>query len=1176
MVNRADFECSLCNFNTMSEDTLNEHIMEKHDNIILKKEADVGRENLECLVEIKQEVEDPLSVEGEDDLKMETDDLEDLPLKAENSDETRSGHGNNSRQRKPASEQVMKLKRARQSRPRAAKNIAVQNTRMLFEAANDLEMVPLKRPVKSVKQTKPVKPPVKAVKKFSCDHCNFKATSRPGLQSHVKSVHLKDLKFLCTACGKRFADQDDLSKHIEKNNITTSDGVWQMACSKFRKVPSDAADYLSPDDATGEMKCIKCEFASDDYKAAKRHVERIHLKLFNRFICNACSQCFSSKEVLAVHLKEDHKDFSLVEKFTIPEEEAVFDALEEGDEDDDVDDDDDDDLEDRPGSPTFECKDCAFTTKFKRNLLRHVAVIHPKDQRFSCEDCGKHFGERHELMKHVRNNTITTEDGLTRMKCSDASFANSRIIGIDDISRFSCDECTFTALSQSAMQKHVLRVHIKPKSLSNFAANEDDDDFDTTNSLADSDASLDDPSYGNAAQPTPADHCCHLCNYSSKTRRNLTRHIRTVHNKGKSFSCSNCSKKFSNKRVLVQHVAKCCKVEKGEDQFYRFPSDPAEGIEQDEDTGDFRCSQCPFQSPEQTEVVNHVQKIHVKIICNFCHAEFASNDDTTDHVCDSMIDNSTNDDSMSNDCSYQSSFKRTMDKNILRSSFIHKERNFLCSECGAQFSEQKSLQYHLEKMKTIGPDGSVVYRCAKFTKLPSMASEHLHKDEASNLFLCNICDYTSASQTDTKRHIQRIHLGEKRFVCNTCNKGFSSQPEVGRHLAREHDDKSLLGETEDPNNLKPDTYKCQQCMYESPSRINVERHFSVVHLKERNYQCTECGQRYSDKKTLLLHVEKNTITTPDGKTVLQCTKFTKLPSRAGEHLRKDEETHLYHCVLCNYSAKNQSGAKRHVERMHLKEKRFVCNTCSAEFLTKKELAYHLGTEHNDLSLCENEEKLLSLKPEALQCEYCEYSSTVRQYLERHVKVVHLKERNFVCSECGFAFSEKKSLQSHIDRNTVSANGGEAVLQCSMFKKLPSSAGEHIAKDGSTNEFYCLQCSYRSKCPSDTKRHVERMHLKLKKFVCKLCDKGFSSKPNFYLHLATDHGDRSLIAQRPNIAKRLELHHCQFCSYSTKYPKDIQRHFNSIHNKERQSFFCDRCDKKFADKRGLMRHLRANH
>ena len=72
MVNRADFECSLCNFNTMSEDTLNEHIMEKHDNIILKKEADVGRENLECLVEIKQEVEDPLSVEGEDDLKMET------------------------------------------------------------------------------------------------------------------------------------------------------------------------------------------------------------------------------------------------------------------------------------------------------------------------------------------------------------------------------------------------------------------------------------------------------------------------------------------------------------------------------------------------------------------------------------------------------------------------------------------------------------------------------------------------------------------------------------------------------------------------------------------------------------------------------------------------------------------------------------------------------------------------------------------------------------------------------------------------------------------------------------------------------------------------------------------------------------------------------------------------
>jgi hypothetical protein len=46
-------ECSLCDYKTESEQNLNEHIMDFHGDIILKKE-DLARENLECLVEIKQ------------------------------------------------------------------------------------------------------------------------------------------------------------------------------------------------------------------------------------------------------------------------------------------------------------------------------------------------------------------------------------------------------------------------------------------------------------------------------------------------------------------------------------------------------------------------------------------------------------------------------------------------------------------------------------------------------------------------------------------------------------------------------------------------------------------------------------------------------------------------------------------------------------------------------------------------------------------------------------------------------------------------------------------------------------------------------------------------------------------------------------------------------------------
>lgn len=64
----SDLVCSLCNFKAESEQLLNDHIMDCHNDIILKKEA---KESLECLVEIKQEVEDPLSVNSDDAQMME-------------------------------------------------------------------------------------------------------------------------------------------------------------------------------------------------------------------------------------------------------------------------------------------------------------------------------------------------------------------------------------------------------------------------------------------------------------------------------------------------------------------------------------------------------------------------------------------------------------------------------------------------------------------------------------------------------------------------------------------------------------------------------------------------------------------------------------------------------------------------------------------------------------------------------------------------------------------------------------------------------------------------------------------------------------------------------------------------------------------------------------------------
>ena len=83
--------------------------MDCFNDIILKKETEAARESLECSVEIKQELEDPLSVTIDDPQPMQVlDDDDAAVLKAENSDDSRP-----LKSRGKKSDKLLKLKKSR-------------------------------------------------------------------------------------------------------------------------------------------------------------------------------------------------------------------------------------------------------------------------------------------------------------------------------------------------------------------------------------------------------------------------------------------------------------------------------------------------------------------------------------------------------------------------------------------------------------------------------------------------------------------------------------------------------------------------------------------------------------------------------------------------------------------------------------------------------------------------------------------------------------------------------------------------------------------------------------------------------------------------------------------------------------------------------------------------------
>ena len=71
--------------------------------------------------------------------------------------------------------------------------------------------------------------------RFKCDQCNFACMYKQGLESHIRSIHLKERENLCTMCPKRYFDKRDLIKHMENNHSITNNKSKHHASTKRSK-----------------------------------------------------------------------------------------------------------------------------------------------------------------------------------------------------------------------------------------------------------------------------------------------------------------------------------------------------------------------------------------------------------------------------------------------------------------------------------------------------------------------------------------------------------------------------------------------------------------------------------------------------------------------------------------------------------------------------------------------------------------------------------------------------------------------------------------------------------------------------------------------------------------------------------------------------------------------------
>ncbi|XP_042291827.1 zinc finger protein 233-like [Thunnus maccoyii] len=134
----------------------------------------------------------------------------------------------------------------------------------------------------------------------------------------------------------------------------------------------------------------------------------------------------------------------------------------------------------------------------------------------------------------------------------------------------------------------------------------------------------------------------------------------------------------------------------------------------------------------------------------------------------------------------------------------------------------------------------------------------------------------------------------------------------------------------------------------------------------KSYSCSECGKRLSQKGTLRRHVRK-------------------------VHRREKPFT----CSVCNGNFSQAVTLEQHM-RIHTGEKPFSCSVCAKKFTQKRNLKCHMTVHTGE-------------KP--FSCSVCAKRFTQKRILKGHM-TVHTGEKPFSCGVCEKRFTRRSRVKNH--------------------------------------------------------------------------------------------------------------------------------------------------------------------
>lgn len=227
------------------------------------------------------------------------------------------------------------------------------------------------------------------------------------------------------------------------------------------------------------------------------------------------------------------------------------------------------------------------------------------------------------------------------------------------------------------------------------------------------------------------------------------------------------------------------------------------------------------------------------------------------------------------------------------------EMPFSCKHCSKQFSNRRSLRFHMK----------------------------YHPKETTVRSKCSFCQRNFPSIVEAKKHESQCAI-QRKWECVQCKSTFSYRSSLLRHM---------------PQHSGLYKFKCTHCSNAYARKDYLETHIQNNHAEQLQFQCAQCKQGFSQKS----HYNAHTRTCE--KKLFKCDLCdftTKSIAYAEDHKQKHIGNDEFKCLHCSAVFLQRSQLLKHV-RAHNKKVPFQCAHCQRKYSYWVNLQKHQQNCQND-------------------------------------------------------------------------------------------------------------------------------------------------------------------------------------------------------------------------------------